>query len=78
MQFVDDLLDLSRADAGKVGMRIERFELAIMGAPWGGASSSANLQFTRGAEGLVVTFPEKKQTEYVYTLEISGSGLVKA
>ena len=27
MQFVDDLLDLSRADAGKAAMRIERFEL---------------------------------------------------
>jgi alpha-L-fucosidase len=58
--------------------QIERVELFTMGAPWGGASSSANLQFTRTADGLVVTFPEKKQTEWVYTLEISGSGLTRA
>ena len=58
--------------------QIERVELSTMGAPWGGAPGSANLQFTRGAEGLVVTFPEKKQTEYVYTLEISGAGLTRS
>jgi len=58
--------------------QIERVELFTMGPPWGGAGGSANLQFTRTADGLVVTFPEKKQTEWVYTLEISGSGLTRA
>jgi len=45
--------------------QIERVELFTMGAPWGGDAGSANLQFTRTADGLVVSFPEKKQTEYV-------------
>jgi alpha-L-fucosidase len=58
--------------------KVERVVLFTMGAPWGGDSGSANLQFTHTGDGLVVTFPEKKQTEYVYTLEISGSGLTRA
>jgi alpha-L-fucosidase len=57
---------------------IERVELFTMGAPWGGNPGSANLQFTRTADGLVVSFPERKQTEWVYTLEISGTGLTRA
>jgi len=66
------------AGASHAPGQIERVELFTMGPPWGGAGGSANLQFTRTADGLVVTFPEKKQTEWVYTLEISGSGLTRA
>ena len=58
--------------------QIERVELFTMVAPWGGDPGSANLQFTRTADGLVVSFPEKKQSDYVYTLEISGSGITRA
>jgi alpha-L-fucosidase len=58
--------------------QIERVNLFTMGAPWGGAPGVANLQFTRSADGLVVSFPEKKQSEWVHTLEISGTGLTRA
>jgi alpha-L-fucosidase len=57
--------------------QVERVELFTT-APWGGVPGAANLQFTRAAEGLIVTLPERRQGEYVYTFEISGSGLVKA
>jgi alpha-L-fucosidase len=58
--------------------QIERVTLFTMGAPWGGDAGSANLQFTRTADGLVVSFPEKRQSEWVHTLEISGSGITRA
>jgi len=46
--------------------RVERVEL--LGAP-------APLSFTRDAQGLTVSLPERRTGEYVYTLEISGTGL---
>jgi alpha-L-fucosidase len=48
--------------------RIERVEL--LGA-------SAPLTFTRDAAGLTVSMPERRTGNYVYTLEISGTGITR-
>ena len=36
------------------------------------------LQHARTGDGLTITMPERRVGEYVYTLEISGSGLVRS
>jgi alpha-L-fucosidase len=52
--------------SGRAPGRVERVELV---------GASAPLAFTRDAQGLAVTLPERRTGEYVYTLEISGIGL---
>jgi alpha-L-fucosidase len=44
--------------------------VALLGAP-------APLEHARTADGLTITLPQRRQGDYVYTFEISGSGLVK-